>query len=330
MRETIYRRGDIILLFQSLPFSLDRDLPLKIGPNVFISEYPHEIIDRRLTDEEYNGQIREIYSAMNLVAPGCHYDPHMYSNYCLYRPAVKKVTIKNTMPDMFNVIICLRLLKPFRIQIAGGFQIGKNYLIDKPHLYWDESPWFPKHSGPIITHYFLDEDIEKCAELVNKIIEIDKQKIRRLLSAYVLFGQISRGASDSYQMAYITLFAVLEALFRPTKSDTGKSLANRVSRFLRNLESPFNIKTFIKNEYENERNIVHGYQDVSIFSRLRKSKLIKFGKLYEITRLCLLGFLLMDINNLKTRYFPTRISDKIFDNITPLPKEFFTLHKMYK
>jgi len=153
--------------------------------------------------------------------------------------------------------------------------------------------------------------------------------LSRLLSAFVLFSQVTRGASDSYQMAVVALFAALEAMFTPNGSNKAKTLSSRVGTFLRNFSNGFDIEGFVYSEYNRgDRNIVHGVQDISIFSKLNEDKLNKFGKLHEITRLALLGFLSIG-NDKLYNYYSKDIPNNIFDNLIPASGDFMHGQMIY-
>ena len=103
---------------------------------------------------------------------------------------------------------------------------------------------------------------------------------------------------QSLQLASIGLWASLEALLRPD-NDLAKTLAKRVSTFLSGFDFSVDLEEWIKSEYNRRRNAyAHGQHIAQPWSPDTDPAPEAFGKLHEITRLCLLGFLSMDTQEL--------------------------------
>lgn len=300
MKVGSYTTGDKFLIFRNFPFQYDtsNDLPFKIAPNISLALRPHEIFNKSnipttIDEKEYN-------SLIDYIAPGYNLNLS-YENFCFYSPIDNLISNNHTVDQLYFVTLsCLRIIKPYKINIAGSFSLGdEDSPIDNPKLYWLETPWSPEEKGPEITNVYTFKILEICYELVKKILCINDKNCSNFISAFILFSQVTHGATQSYQMAFITLYSALEALFRPdgTKS---KTLGRRVSKFLKNIDSKIDIEQFISNNYYRDRNIVHGIQDItSIFSRLSDKKKNNFSILHEITRLCILGFLDMEFPTLE-------------------------------
>ena len=125
-------------------------------------------------------------------------------------------------------------------------------------------------------------------------MHIGQTGFTRLISAGVLFAQVSCGHSKSLQMAYLALFAALDALFVP-QGNKARTLARRVGNFLSSFTFPESLNDWLKSEYEQGRNnLAHGVQDVVPWTRTRNHRVEAFGRLHEITRLSLLGFFSLD------------------------------------
>ena len=110
----------------------------------------------------------------------------------------------------------------------------------------------------------------------------------------MLFAQVTCGHSKSLQMAYLALFAALEALFVPRGNYAG-SLACRVGEYLRQFEFPGSLRDWLEQEYKTGRsNLAHGVQEMAPRTKAQGSRAEAFGRLHEITRLSILGFLSLD------------------------------------
>jgi len=92
----------------------------------------------------------------------------------------------------------------------------------------------------------------------------------------------------------MSLFASLEALFVP-KGNKAKTLARRVPSILSNVQFSFPVADWLEKEYKSHRgNLAHGIQDVMPWSKLSPEKSEALGRLHELTRLSILGFMSLD------------------------------------
>ena len=157
----------------------------------------------------------------------------------------------------------------------------------KPSLYEMCSSWQPDQGKR-----FSSSDIRVSAGIARRITQISRGWYKPVVTAIVFFSQVTLGFSRSFQLSYLGLFAALEALFVPEGSGKGKILGRRVSRFLKQFSFPENLEDWMKKEYSFGRNqLAHGVHDASLETKMRASRSLAFGRLHEITRLCILGFI---------------------------------------
>jgi hypothetical protein len=278
-RKEEYGQGDTFLLFNIFPYNFDEKLPLPIGPNVYLDWTPLDILNQ----DNLNAEVNCIYPCYNLlIKPNC----------CLRIPAnvgFPSGLIANNF--YFLSISALRLLAPVTIGVAGQFVLGpEDDLIDTPILYQIKSTWNPKENAR-----YNGKDISNANKICDRLYKLFYERInqnyKKLVSAYVLFSQITNGFTLSYQMCLIGLFAALESLFVP-KGNKAKTIAARIVKFL---DLPDSDKNWLIDKYNHRSDIVHGVQDIKPWStELNREKSRIFGKLHEITRLCILGFLSLD------------------------------------
>lgn len=272
--------GDAFLLFRHLPYEFDEDLPLAVGPNVYLDKTPHNVLDAAHPP-----------SSVHLVLPGYHL-PGLVSNCCLRSPATE-VRPSGLEPSVlfFVSVAALRLRAPIAIKIAGQFELGQEYqLIKNPTLYHLTSAWQPDAGA-----FYSAEDVRFSAEIAQRGLELAQPNYKRFMSATVLFSQVTCGFSWSFQMAYLTLFSALEALFVP-KGNKARTLAHRAAQFL---SLPESLRDWLEKEYKFGRNkLAHGVQDVLPWTSLRPDKLKALGRLHEITRLSILGFMSLENDKL--------------------------------
>ena len=93
-------------------------------------------------------------------------------------------------------------------------------------------------------------------------------------------------------MSYLGLFRALEALFVPTGQRKHKTLACRVALFL---DLSDRQRQWLQEEYALGRStLAHGVDDAMPWSELPPEKWQALGCLHEMTRLCVLGFMSLD------------------------------------
>src|SRR5438094_8268450 len=131
-------------------------------------------------------------------------------------------------------------------------------------------------------------------------------------------------------MAYLALFACLEALFVP-KGNKAKTLAARTSNFLMNFEFPTSLYDWLCEEYEIGRNnLAHGVQDVVPWTGLRQSRRKAFGRLHEIVRLSIMGFLLLDDESLRIHTQATgKTLQRFIEDLSPATGRSLDRQKMW-
>jgi hypothetical protein len=280
------KSGDVFLLFHRLPFAFDKDLPLTLGPNVYLAATPQALLDAAepaLTD---------------FVLPGYHLREGL-TNCCLrYTADSNLLTELEFEPKnfFFNSIVALRLYAPIGIEIGGQFTFKpkpEGEIIENMELFQLFSPW-----QPIDNVRYSGKGILLASEIATHLIQPEKNNCKRLMSALVLFSQVTCGLSRSWQLSYLGLFSALEALFAP-KGKKATILAKRIANFLNKFDSDSSLEQWLYNEYIYGRSqLVHGIQDIKPDTKISSSKIKSFGKLHEISRLCILGFLTMDNNKL--------------------------------
>jgi hypothetical protein len=141
-------------------------------------------------------------------------------------------------------------------------------------------------------------------------------------------------------MSYLALFASLEALFVPEGNNKAATLARRASDFLSTFEGhrPMDflgsegIHRWLKKEYRDGRsNLVHGVQDVTPWTKnIGDEKEKAFGRLHEVVRLCILGFMSLDDEKLAflSNSSGTRLQKEL-NNLGPAPGEFLEGQRMW-
>ena len=272
--------GDSFLLFDTLPYDFREDLPLPVGLNVYLDDTPQNVL-----------RSANPPSLAHYVLPGFGSPGRRLTNCCLRSPACDDRPAQLTPTDLFFLsVTALRLRAPIGVAIAGQFDLGRDdCLIENPTLFHLMSPWHPDGNA-----CYSGEDVRFAAQLAERQMQIAERKYTRLLSAVVLFSQVTCGHSKSFQMTYLALFSALEALFVP-KGDRARTLARRVANFLAHLRFPGSLHDWLKKEYEDGRNkLSHGVQDVTPWTRIGESQSRAFGRLHEVTRLCILGSMSLD------------------------------------
>lgn len=285
MKTQLIKSEDPCLLFDEFLYcDLKERLPLIVGPNVYLDHTPYDILDRKDLPELAPG-----------VFPG--YPFSKPAPLCLRSPATGVGQWRLPSDVLFFLTLhALRLCKPAEIKIEGSFELGRGSDIKSMTLFHLTSPWKPEDNA----NYYTAKDIKFSEKVAQRQLDLWGLKYKRINSAMVLFSQVTCGFSKSFQMSYLALFAALEALFVP-KGKKAKTLACRAANFL----SPFNfpeLKDWLEKEYECGRNdLVHGVQDVVPWAKdLSPEKAVALGRLHEITRLSILGFMSLGDNQLES------------------------------
>jgi len=278
--------GDSFLLFHSLPFDFSQDPPFAVGPGVFLENTPHDVL-----------QGADPSALADYVLPGYNLPGHGTSNCCLRCSGSEARRLGREATDLlFIALTAFRLHAPLGIEVAGQFELGhQDDQIAQPTLYEICSPWQPDANA-----HYSGTDLGVVADIAARWMHIGQAGLTRLISAGILFAQVSCGHSKSLQMAYLALFAALDALFVP-QGNKARTLARRVGDFLSRFPFPDSLNDWVEREYEQGRNnLAHGVQqDVVPWTRTRNPRVEAFGRLHEITRLSLLGFFSLDDQKLE-------------------------------
>lgn len=308
------KAGDFYLLFHDLPFEFDEDLPLNLGPGVCLDFTPQSVLEK-------------IDSALaDYLLPGYNL-PGMGLNNCCLRCCTTKVSSLNSSDLFFVSLSALRLWAPIGICIASQFKLGpKEEPVEEPSLYEICSSWQPDQDKR-----FSSSDISESAAIARRIVQISRSGYKRMITALVFFSQVTLGFPKSFQLSYLGLFSALEALFVPEGSGKGKILGRRVSRFLKKFSFPENLEDWIKKEYSLGRNkLAHGIHDGSLETKMRGPRFLAFGRLHEITRLCILGFISMEggelssLSSMKGKGFQVKL-----DTLSPASGRFIRKQQMW-
>jgi hypothetical protein len=286
--------GDIFLLFYTFPFDFEAELPIGIGPAVLLDSTPQQILDEA-----------DPAALADFVLPGYNLPGIGLVQCCLRKPVSitppEGITALNAI---FWSVAGLRLVAPLGIEIAGKFEVSNNQGISSPNLYNLRSAWQPLsgkfYSGPLV---------DTASRIAYRIIGIRNEK--RLFTAFNLFTQVTIGMVSSLQMAIMGLFAALECLFVP-KGNHARTLATRVAGFLSGFEFPAEMSEWLEHEYIHGRSkLVHGVPDIHPSGtqptqvgqqnegRRDTTRTVAFGRLHELARLSILGFLSLPDQTIK-------------------------------
>ena len=271
--------GDTFLLFGEFAYDFATDLPIRVGPGIYLDNTPHDILS--------GAQPRAL---ADYVLPG--YNLNAGSPKSCLRHSSSVAPPSNIEPSslLFNSITALRLVAPRTIRVEGRFTVGHDgRSIDNPSLYHLTSAWQPQPGGD-----YSARDVRFAAGIARRLVRLLGPDYGRIATAIVLFSQVTTGQVKSFQMAYLGLFAALEALFAP-KSKKAETLAERTGSFLASMGTPtgWSVRDWLSEEYQKGRSqLAHGIQDVVPWGPiLRRCKQEAFGRVHEIVRLCILGFL---------------------------------------
>ena len=269
------RQGDVYFLFKRLPYDFSAELPLALGSGVCLDTTPQEWLDsadRGLAD---------------FLLPGYSWGMGL-NNCCLrcfYHPNPEEELSPRDL--LFLSVLALRLHSPINIRIGGEFRLGgeDNRILD-PELHYISSTWDRENFGP-----YTPAAITASGSIADRLVTVEQLGLTRLQTGLIFFSHVTLGISKSFQLSYLGLFTALEALFVPTGIKAA-TLSRRVSNFLSNFQFPEPMEKWIKDEYITGRHkLAHGIHDATLGARLRPSKHQALGRLHEITRLSLLGFL---------------------------------------
>lgn len=270
------KQGDLFLLFHHLPYDFSAELPLPLGPGVCLDTTPQEWLDsshQGLADYLLPG-----YSCPGMGLNNC-------CLRCFYHPNPEEELSPRDL--LFLSVLALRLHSPIDIRIGGEFRVGgEDDRILDPTLYEISSSWNRENFGR-----YTPAAITASGSIADRLVAVGQLGLTRLQTGLILFSQVTIGFSKSFQLSYIGLFAALEALFVPS-GNKAATLSRRISNFLSNFQFPEAMGKWIKDEYITGRHkLAHGIHDATFRAKLRPLRRQAFGRLHEITRLSLLGFL---------------------------------------
>lgn len=278
--------GDRYLLFHAFPYDFTVDLPVDLSPKIALEKTPQEFLEH----------VEK--SLADYVLPGYHLPGSGFVHCCLKYNSKDKKSEEESSFHFFTTVSALRLQSPCALSVAGKFKVADSGDdMDEIELFEMDSVW----SSAKPTSYSI-ADIKSASNLLEIITQEPVLGYKRLTTAFIYFAQVTCGFSKSYQLSYLGLFACLESLFVPEGPNKGTKLGRRTSAFLSQIQFSFNVQSWLEDEYRNYRNkYAHGVLEISPKIKSRKSRQNSFGRLHEIVRLCLLGFLSLDgsiLNNL--------------------------------
>lgn len=278
------KQGDVFLLFQHLPYDFSAELPLPLGPGVCLDNTPQQWIDS--SDQGLADFLLPGYSLPGMGLNNC-------CLRCFHHPNHEEELSPKDI--LFLSVLALRLHSPISIEIGGEFRMGdEDDPILDPVLYMMSSSWNRENSVR-----YTPEIISASDYIANRLVEVEQLGLSRLQTGLIFFSQVTIQFSKSFQLSYIGLFAALEALFVPS-GRKAVTLSRRVSNFLSHFQFPEPMEKWIKDEYINGRNkLAHGIHDATFGAKMRPSRYQAFGRLHEITRLSLLGFLSLGDDELR-------------------------------
>jgi hypothetical protein len=271
-------KGDTVLLFsRPFPFDFETDLPLRVGPGVYLAETPWDIL-QRAGERSPRSYVLPDYSVPGLRR----------SCACLHAPVNEALPAGLNRRDLvFNAVCALRLDAPIGFEIAGGFDLGDELtLLENATLYNLVTAWQPEEPAR-----YTAKNLVEVAALADACLTVGDGPCERLATALVLYGHTTCGFSQSLHLSYLGLFAALESLYWP-KGNLAESLAERASEFLASFAPRNAVFDWLKNEYATGRNrLAHGAAALSPWPMAPSTRAQGIGKLHEITRLSILGFL---------------------------------------
>lgn len=317
MDRTLLNNGDLILLFNNLPFDYKTDLPLSPTAGVTVASTPLSLLGTPDTDH-----------LPCFVLPGTKL-PGMGINNCCLVSRRSDVAPPNVTREslLFSYLAALRLLAPAPISPAGHFLYGGDAEpISCPVLLNMQSTWQPdasyRYSGPQL----LD-----AGWLLNRMNRCFTNGPVRLKYALMMFTQVTSGFSLSYQMCILGLYATLEALFAPSRGGNyAKTLGARLGAYLSAYDNGIGIADWVEKNYRAERHsLAHGAWQFSPDTAHFNERTQDFGKVHEIARLSLLGFLSSDTNDLAILHLRGTKLQRALDDLTLARGEFIRGQRMW-
>lgn len=316
MNSTILNKGDLVLLFDNLPYDYESDLPLSPITGVTVASTPQSLLDTPDSDH-----------LPCYVLPGTKLPGMGINNCCLISRASESIPVYVTRDSLlFSYLTALRLLAPAHISVAGQFQYGGvDEPISHPALRNTHSAWQPDPN-----YCYSADDFKRAGKILDRMMMCMSAGPIRLKYSMVMFSQVTNGFSHSYQMGVLALYAALEALFAPKGKNYAKRLGGRVGAYLSSYDHGLGISGWIEKHYLAERHsLSHGFWQFSPDSVRVATRSNEFGIIHEITRLVLLGFLSMDTYDVLFLDQNGPQLQKVLDNTKPANGQYLQGQKMW-
>jgi len=272
--------GDTFLILRSFGYDLlSGFLPVRAGPGVYLDYTPQDVL-RWADQSDVAERVLQAYALM----PG-------YPNWCL-RCVGCATEGSQILPSdlMFVTITALRLRAPIAVEPVGQFTLGGDGAsIESPRLYHVMSPWQPDPKAK-----YSAKDVRFAAGIARQLLTLLDPRYGRVARAIAVFSQVTTGQSLAFAGAYLALYAVLEGLFAP-QDKKAETLATRVGSFLAGVAAPAGwcVEQWLENDYIHGRSqLAHGIGDVAPWEKeLHPRNKERIGRLHEMCRLCILGFM---------------------------------------
>jgi hypothetical protein len=317
MKNTILNNGDLVLLFSNLPFDYEADLPLSPTVGVTVASTPHSLLDTPDADH-----------LPCYVLPGTKLPGMDINNCCLVSRESESVPPNVTRESLlFSYLASLRLLAPAPISVAGHFVYGGDAEpISHPTLFNMQSMWQPDAN-----YRYSGAEFLRGGRLLDRMNGYLTAGPARLKYALMMFTQVTGGFSLSYQMCVLGLYATLEALFAPSGGrNYAKTLGARLGAYLSSYDKGMGICDWIEKHYQAERHsLSHGFWQFSPDSGHFDERKKDFGKVHEIVRLSLLGFLSMDPKETAFFNLTGKKLQRALDDLMPASGEFIQGQTMW-
>ena len=331
MRSRSYRKGDVFLFFQQLPYDYHSgNLPIKILENLYFDETPSELLNQECSC--YQGDnldyLLERVSLVNMVLPCYNLPGTGITHCCLRYSTLKNNQYPNIAASTFfaNFITALRLQKPCPIVAGGQFEFGSDdEPINNPRSWNRTSIHNPKDA-----ECYSKNDIKVSSNITQDLLEIRQASNERYIeSALIYFSKVTQGFSISLQLSYLGLWAALEALFKPN-GNKAKTIAKRITTYLSGiLDNCEDMEQWLITEYIKRRSeFIHGSHIAP--PSLQNIRIGKeaFQKLHEVTRLCLLGFLSLEKCE-RRQIFQKKGMQKRLDSLACAQGKYLNKQRMY-
>jgi len=194
MSQTKLNEGDLVLLFNNLPYDFSMDLPLSPAAGITVSATPHSLLATPDSDHQ-----------PCFVLPGVKLPGSRISNCCLISRISESVPQNIRRDDiLFSYLTVLRLLAPAYISAAGQFNYGgEDDPISHMELKNIRSTWQPNpayhYSGSLLLY---------GGKLLDRALECLTTGPHRLKYALTMFSHVTNERPRSLCGARSSFFAV--------------------------------------------------------------------------------------------------------------------------